>query len=280
MTAAGRLDLNNQRGQLKPAGIHIAFAGVHDPHAKPDRYHEVAGTAEPGADLRVGVLYSPEPRVLDQCAADGYDLLLAGHTHGGQLCLPGYGTLVTNCGLDRERARTAPVPGRRAGVAPRLGRTGHVAVRARRVRLPPGSEPAHAGAAHHVTGAHTWNSQTGDPAPGLIKNTNPAIILAARSSAILTTRFYSSRRLSTRSIPPSGPAAAAIGRTGHPQSAPWTALGSLAAARGLTEVRCAGLLRYWRPLWPEPRCRSRRPAADRGSAAAGRQSGPADPVAA
>jgi predicted MPP superfamily phosphohydrolase len=105
MTAAGWLDLNNQRGHLKTAGLHIAFAGVHDPHAKLDRYHEVAGTADPGADLRVGVLHSPEPRVLDQFAADGYDLLLAGHTHGGQLCLPGYGTLVTNCGLDRERAR-------------------------------------------------------------------------------------------------------------------------------------------------------------------------------
>ena len=43
--------------------------------------------------------------MLDRFAADGYDLLLAGHTHGGQLCLPFYGTLVTNCGIDRERAR-------------------------------------------------------------------------------------------------------------------------------------------------------------------------------
>jgi predicted MPP superfamily phosphohydrolase len=50
-------------------------------------------------------MHSPEPRLLDQFAADGYDLLLAGHTHGGQLCLPGYGTLVTNCGIDRKRAR-------------------------------------------------------------------------------------------------------------------------------------------------------------------------------
>ena len=42
---------------------------------------------------------------MDRFAADGYDLLLAGHTHGGQVCLPGYGTLVTNCGIDRVRAR-------------------------------------------------------------------------------------------------------------------------------------------------------------------------------
>jgi predicted MPP superfamily phosphohydrolase len=42
---------------------------------------------------------------MDRFAADGYDLLLAGHTHGGQLCVPGYGALVTNCGIDRGRVR-------------------------------------------------------------------------------------------------------------------------------------------------------------------------------
>jgi predicted MPP superfamily phosphohydrolase len=105
MTAAGWLDLNNQRGQLKVGGLNIALAGVNDPHGKLDRYGQVAGAADPAADLRVGVLHSPEPRVLDQFAADGYDVLLAGHTHGGQLCLPWYGTIVTNCGLDRKRAR-------------------------------------------------------------------------------------------------------------------------------------------------------------------------------
>ena len=43
--------------------------------------------------------------VSDQFTADGYDLLLAGHTHGGQLRIPLYGALVTNCGIDRERVR-------------------------------------------------------------------------------------------------------------------------------------------------------------------------------
>ena len=105
MAAAGWLDLSNRRGQLTAGGLDVAVAGVHDPHIKRDRYAEVAGRADPGADLRLGILHSPEPRLLDQFAADGYDLLLAGHTHGGQLCLPWYGTLVTNCGLDRQRAR-------------------------------------------------------------------------------------------------------------------------------------------------------------------------------
>ena len=45
--------------------------------------------------------------MLDGFAGDGYDLVLAGHTHGGQLRLPPYGAIVTNCGIDRSRARGA-----------------------------------------------------------------------------------------------------------------------------------------------------------------------------
>jgi uncharacterized protein len=105
MAAAGWLDLNNKRGQLTVNGLDIAFAGVHDPHAGRDRYELVAGQADPAAGLRVGVVHAPEPLVLDQFTADGYGLLLAGHTHGGQLRVPGYGALVTNCGIDRARVR-------------------------------------------------------------------------------------------------------------------------------------------------------------------------------
>jgi hypothetical protein len=57
--------------------------------------------------LKLGLSHSPEPRILDSFAGDGYDLVLSGHTHGGQLRLPGYGAIVTNCGLDRSRARGA-----------------------------------------------------------------------------------------------------------------------------------------------------------------------------
>jgi uncharacterized protein len=105
MLEAGWLDLNNQRGHLTVDGRRIAFGGVHDAHINRDRYAKVAGRADPDADLRIAVMHSPEPRILDRFTADGYELLLAGHTHGGQLCLPFYGTLVTNCDIDRERAR-------------------------------------------------------------------------------------------------------------------------------------------------------------------------------
>jgi predicted MPP superfamily phosphohydrolase len=88
-------------------GARVAAAGVDDPHLGLDRYDRVAGHRDGTPDLRLGLTHSPEPRVLDRFAADGYDLVLAGHTHGGQLRVPGYGALVTNCGIDRSRARGA-----------------------------------------------------------------------------------------------------------------------------------------------------------------------------
>jgi uncharacterized protein len=104
LEAAGWMNANNRRGRVKAADTDIEVAGVHDSHIHWDRYDRIAGPADPAADLRLGVLHSPEPAVLDQFTADGFDLLLAGHTHGGQLRLPGAGALVTNCGIERARA--------------------------------------------------------------------------------------------------------------------------------------------------------------------------------
>jgi predicted MPP superfamily phosphohydrolase len=120
MTSRGWLDLDNARGELMVDGRRIVLAGVNDSHLRLDRYDEVAGRADHEADVRIGLAHSPEPRVLDRFAADGYDLLLCGHTHGGQLRIPFYGALVTNCGIDRDRVRWlhrwAPTgPGRPSG---------------------------------------------------------------------------------------------------------------------------------------------------------------------
>jgi predicted MPP superfamily phosphohydrolase len=104
LESAGWLNVNNRRSRLKAGDLDIEVAGVHDSHVGRDRYQQIAGPADPGADLRLGVLHSPEPRVMDQFVADGFDLLLAGHTHGGQICLPVNRALVTNCGIDRDRA--------------------------------------------------------------------------------------------------------------------------------------------------------------------------------
>ncbi|MFT7835542.1 metallophosphoesterase [Saccharothrix sp. BKS2] len=104
MVERGWLDLTHVRRTFEAGGLRIFAAGLDDPHLKRDRYEEIAGEP-PAADLRLGVTHSPEPRVLDGFAGDGYDLVLAGHTHGGQLRVPGYGAIVTNCDLDRSRAR-------------------------------------------------------------------------------------------------------------------------------------------------------------------------------
>ena len=107
LTEHGWTDLTHTRRTLTVAGRTVQFAGVDDPHLRKDRYERIAGRADAAADLRIGITHSPEPRILDAFAGDGYDLVLAGHTHGGQLRIPFYGALVTNCGLDRSRARGA-----------------------------------------------------------------------------------------------------------------------------------------------------------------------------
>lgn len=106
-TERGWLDLTHVRRDIEVSGVKISTAGVDDPHLRRDRYDTVAGSPNPLADLSIGLTHSPEPRVLDRFAADGYDLVMAGHTHGGQLVLPGFGALVTNCGIDRSRVKGA-----------------------------------------------------------------------------------------------------------------------------------------------------------------------------
>jgi uncharacterized protein len=102
-TGAGWLDLTNAGGAIDVAGSRVAFVGVDDPHLHYDRYPGAARPAD--ADLVIGVTHAPYRRVLDAMTADGADLVLAGHTHGGQLCLPLVGALVTNCDLPRRKAR-------------------------------------------------------------------------------------------------------------------------------------------------------------------------------
>jgi predicted MPP superfamily phosphohydrolase len=105
LTGAGWADLNNARTTLKAGAKTIELVGVDDPHIGRDAYAMVSGPADKTADVRIGLTHSPEPRILNAMAADGFDLLLAGHTHGGQVCVPLYGALVTNCGIDRRMVK-------------------------------------------------------------------------------------------------------------------------------------------------------------------------------
>ncbi len=101
----GWTDLTNTSARLVVGDTSFAFVGVDDPHLNYDDLDAVAGPAPADVDLRVGVAHAPYLRVLDQYARDGYDITFAGHTHGGQVCLPFKGAIVTNCDLDTGRAK-------------------------------------------------------------------------------------------------------------------------------------------------------------------------------
>ncbi|EMF01938.1 metallophosphoesterase [Streptomyces mobaraensis NBRC 13819 = DSM 40847] len=102
---AGWVNLTNTRGHLKIGSNEIALTGLDDPHIKRDRYDAVQGGPVEDADFSLAVVHAPYLRVLDAFTADGYPLILAGHTHGGQLCIPFYGALVTNCDIDTDRVK-------------------------------------------------------------------------------------------------------------------------------------------------------------------------------
>ena len=98
-------DLTNTEGRLDLQGVRIALRGIDDPHILRDRYELVDGPFPGDVDLRLAVVHAPYLRVLNALAADDADLIIAGHTHGGQLCLPGGRALVTNCDLPRPMAK-------------------------------------------------------------------------------------------------------------------------------------------------------------------------------
>ena len=103
---AGWIDLTHSRASLEIKGVRIGFRGTDDPHLNQDHYVEVAGPVDrEEIDVAIGVTHAPYRRVIDAMAYDGHDLIMTGHTHGGQVCVPFYGALVTNCDLDTRRAK-------------------------------------------------------------------------------------------------------------------------------------------------------------------------------
>jgi uncharacterized protein len=129
---AGWTDLTHRRTVVELAGRPVTLTGTDDAHLRRARYGDVSG---PVAGLGVGVTHTPQRALLRSFADDGHALVLAGHTHGGQLRLPGLGPAVTNCDLERERARglSPLVPGDARGswlhVSAGLGTSPYLPVR-------------------------------------------------------------------------------------------------------------------------------------------------------
>lgn len=98
---AGIVTLNNA-GQIIHAGEHAVWlAGVDDLMlGNPDLNRALAGVPS-GMPV---LLLAHNPDIQPWAHLAGIDLTLAGHTHGGQISLPGIGPLLTRCQIGRDRA--------------------------------------------------------------------------------------------------------------------------------------------------------------------------------
>jgi predicted MPP superfamily phosphohydrolase len=77
----------NECESIARQGQRIFLGGVDDPH-----FYRADDIAKAGAQIPSGafsILLAHTPEVYDRAAGAGFNLLLCGHTHGGQLCLPG-----------------------------------------------------------------------------------------------------------------------------------------------------------------------------------------------
>ena len=147
------------RASRKVADRVIEFVGTDDAHLSYDRYDDVAGPPDTSAELTIGVTHAPYLRVIDAMAADGVPLIFAGHTHGGQVCLPGVGALVTNCDLPTKSGeRTSPA--RLEALAARVGGSGNLAVYARAICLSTRGDAGHAAAPARTAGLTPPDSVT------------------------------------------------------------------------------------------------------------------------
>ncbi|MFT4231334.1 MAG: metallophosphoesterase [Leucobacter sp.] len=112
----GAINLNNSAARIEVRGTSLDLLGLNDPHIRYDdasamRAELAAHYAEDGEDgaepapLRIGVVHAPYQEALGELLDDGVELILAGHTHGGQVRVPGIGALTSNCDLPTAQAR-------------------------------------------------------------------------------------------------------------------------------------------------------------------------------
>lgn len=103
--ALGVTTLLNEAVVLERDGAHIHLAGIDDPHYyEADNFDKTAANIPPED---VSILLSHSPETYRLAAHADFDLMLSGHTHGGQICLPGGIPLMTNADCPRRFCRGA-----------------------------------------------------------------------------------------------------------------------------------------------------------------------------
>lgn len=107
----GWVDLSNSAAIVRVGDLRIRAVGVDDPHIdldKPDAaLADLERLARRGGewDVTLGLVHAPYQRILNRYVADAdVAAIFAGHTHGGQVCLPGGRTILANCDLPKEQA--------------------------------------------------------------------------------------------------------------------------------------------------------------------------------
>ena len=106
----GWTDLDNTAASLTVGGRRIDLFGVDDAHRHWDDLDalpaEIDALGARPSDVPVlGVTHAPYQRVLNAFTDLGADAILGGHTHGGQVCIPGFGAIVANCDIPLRQAK-------------------------------------------------------------------------------------------------------------------------------------------------------------------------------
>jgi predicted MPP superfamily phosphohydrolase len=105
MEAMGYRSLLNEWTKLTRGADTIYLSGIDDAHYyRMENFHRAGHDIPRGA---VSILLSHTPEVYQHAAHANYDLMLCGHTHGGQICLPGGVPVLTDADSPRRLARGA-----------------------------------------------------------------------------------------------------------------------------------------------------------------------------